>query len=161
MCVQDPPVVFGPLPGPNAAFDKNEYKEYTQSGTRVDYLVWPVMLLHQDGPVLCKGVAQCKRSHDPTVTKPRPAWEPSKSRSYDLYSEKHEDQIAKRDIKVATRSQYVQYGSADRYDEFSQLINDFLYYIQNIGHDRAKKRFGADKYYLCKQYCLQNGLIES
>lgn len=34
------------------------YQPYTRSGTRVDYVVWPAMLLREGGPVLAKGVAQ-------------------------------------------------------------------------------------------------------
>lgn len=38
-------------------FNKNHYTAYTKSGSRIDYIVWPIMFLHQNGPVLCKGVA--------------------------------------------------------------------------------------------------------
>ena len=34
-------------------------KAYTRTGALVDYLVWPVLMLHEGGPLLCKGVAQC------------------------------------------------------------------------------------------------------
>jgi hypothetical protein len=33
-------------------------KPYTTSGTFVDYIVWPALLLYKNGPVLVKGVAQ-------------------------------------------------------------------------------------------------------
>ncbi|XP_060575829.1 uncharacterized protein LOC132733245 isoform X1 [Ruditapes philippinarum] len=39
-------------------FDKNLYKEYTNSGPYIKYIVWPAMLLHENGPVVCKGIAQ-------------------------------------------------------------------------------------------------------
>ncbi|KAH3831012.1 hypothetical protein DPMN_104271 [Dreissena polymorpha] len=33
---------------------------YTASGTELDYVVWPAMLLHEGGPILFKGIAQFK-----------------------------------------------------------------------------------------------------
>lgn len=39
-------------------FEKNKFKDYTKRGMYIDFVVWPVMLLHKDGPVLCRGVAQ-------------------------------------------------------------------------------------------------------
>ena len=38
--------------------DKNSYREFTKSGEKVTYVVWPALHLHKDGPVLYKGVAQ-------------------------------------------------------------------------------------------------------
>jgi len=38
--------------------NKAEYKEYTQRGDYVDYVVWPVMYLYDGGSQLAKGVAQ-------------------------------------------------------------------------------------------------------
>lgn len=34
------------------------YRAYTVNGSKIRYVVWPPLLLHKDGPVLCKGVAQ-------------------------------------------------------------------------------------------------------
>ncbi|XP_053400033.1 uncharacterized protein LOC123557699 [Mercenaria mercenaria] len=39
-------------------FDKNMYKEYTSRGPLIKYVVWPALLLHEDGPMVSKGVAQ-------------------------------------------------------------------------------------------------------
>lgn len=39
-------------------FNRDVYKEYTKSGRYLDYVVWPVMFLHEGGPILMKGVAQ-------------------------------------------------------------------------------------------------------
>ncbi|XP_052798489.1 myosin-9-like [Mya arenaria] len=58
MCVQDPPVVFGPFPRRGDRFETDAYKAYTSSGPFVDFVVWPALYLHEDGPVLCKGIAQ-------------------------------------------------------------------------------------------------------
>lgn len=42
----------------NWRFEKSKFKDYTKRGMYIDFVVWPVMLLHKDGPVLCRGVAQ-------------------------------------------------------------------------------------------------------
>ncbi|XP_052078894.1 myosin-9-like isoform X2 [Mytilus californianus] len=56
--VQNPPMVidFEPV----QIFDKQFYREYTRSGTSVEYVVWPVLYLHKGGPILSKGVVQPK-----------------------------------------------------------------------------------------------------
>jgi len=59
--VQDPPVAFNWDVKPGSAFDPNSYRHYDRSGKIVEYLVWPVMLLYEGGPVLCKGVVQPKK----------------------------------------------------------------------------------------------------
>ena len=45
----------------NGAMDKNLFKAYTKTGPRIDYIVWPVMYLYENGPLLSQGVAQPKR----------------------------------------------------------------------------------------------------
>ena len=39
-------------------FNKTLFKEYTQRGMFMKFIVWPYMLLHENGPLLYKGVAQ-------------------------------------------------------------------------------------------------------
>ena len=58
MAVHDPPLVFGPLPHKYDTFDANLYRGYTKSGTLIDFTVWPVLYLHENGPVLSKGVVE-------------------------------------------------------------------------------------------------------
>lgn len=59
MCVQDPHVVIGNvIDNPDSTFDATKYKAYTKSGKRIAYFVWPPLYLHQDGPILAKGIAQ-------------------------------------------------------------------------------------------------------
>ncbi|XP_053389424.1 LOW QUALITY PROTEIN: golgin subfamily A member 4-like [Mercenaria mercenaria] len=58
MVIQDPPVAFAPLLRKGSGFNTDLYKPYTSSGTLVDYVVWPPLLLHEGGPILAKGVAQ-------------------------------------------------------------------------------------------------------
>ncbi|XP_053382818.1 putative leucine-rich repeat-containing protein DDB_G0290503 isoform X2 [Mercenaria mercenaria] len=63
MVIQDPPIVFAPEPGKGSNLNTDDLlKPYARSGTHVDYVVWPALLLHEGGPVLAKGVAQgyCK-----------------------------------------------------------------------------------------------------
>lgn len=60
MCVQDPPVNISWNVESGAKFNSDLYRHYTKTGYTVDFLVWPTLRLHQDGPLLCKGVAQGK-----------------------------------------------------------------------------------------------------
>ena len=43
---------------PNVIFNKDLFKEYTTRGYYLDYIVWPALFLHKDGPLLSKGIAQ-------------------------------------------------------------------------------------------------------
>ncbi|CAC5390528.1 unnamed protein product [Mytilus coruscus] len=38
--------------------DSNKFNKYNRSGVTVEYVVWPALLLHKDGPVLAKGTVQ-------------------------------------------------------------------------------------------------------
>ena len=58
MAVQDPPLAFGPLPQHLDRYNADMYREYTRSGTLVDFIVWPVLQLYENGPVLSKGVVE-------------------------------------------------------------------------------------------------------
>ncbi|KAL3878222.1 hypothetical protein ACJMK2_030589 [Sinanodonta woodiana] len=58
MSIQDPPVVLVQDPIKGDRFDTHIYRHYVNSGDTVDYVVWPALLLHKDGPVLTKGVSQ-------------------------------------------------------------------------------------------------------
>ncbi|CAC5390537.1 unnamed protein product [Mytilus coruscus] len=54
----NPPMVieydnFGDQP-----MDSNKFNKYNRSGITVEYVVWPALLLHEDGPVLAKGTVQ-------------------------------------------------------------------------------------------------------
>ena len=40
--------------------DTGTFKPYTRTGKFIDYIVWPALYLHENGPLLCKGVAQGK-----------------------------------------------------------------------------------------------------
>lgn len=45
------------------------YRAYTRSGDVIDYVVWPSLLLFEDGPLLYKGVAQLKKTSQPIIKK--------------------------------------------------------------------------------------------
>ncbi|XP_062604832.1 uncharacterized protein LOC134266631 [Saccostrea cucullata] len=56
--IQDPPLAFDwNFPEGSEMIDKY-VKVFTKSGSKIDFVVWPVMKLHVDGDVLCKGVIQ-------------------------------------------------------------------------------------------------------
>lgn len=62
MVVQSPPLVLHKYPNDQViAFDKNLYREYTATGPVVSFIVWPALLLEEDGAVLMKGVAEGKK----------------------------------------------------------------------------------------------------
>lgn len=56
--VQDPPCAISWDLRRGEPFQTDKYRVYMHSGKMVDYIVWPVLYLHQGGVVLCKGVAQ-------------------------------------------------------------------------------------------------------
>lgn len=60
MLLQDPPLVFHL--DEVKVFDSSKYKAYTVTGTRIDFVVWPPLLLYKKGSILTKGIAQCVRS---------------------------------------------------------------------------------------------------
>lgn len=53
ICLQIPPVVIV-----TDVERADLFRSYTKSGDVIDHIVWPALLLHEDGPVLYKGVAQ-------------------------------------------------------------------------------------------------------
>ncbi|WAQ98811.1 hypothetical protein MAR_023195 [Mya arenaria] len=57
MVVQTPPMDFKSA-RKGDHFDKNIFNYYTKSGKFIDVVVWPALLLHKDGPVVGKGIAQ-------------------------------------------------------------------------------------------------------
>ncbi|KAH3830594.1 uncharacterized protein LOC127877437 isoform X1 [Dreissena polymorpha] len=57
MCVQDPPAVLD-WSAQEGAFNVDLYRAYTKSGSQLEFVVWPIIYLHEGGPVLLKGVAQ-------------------------------------------------------------------------------------------------------
>jgi hypothetical protein len=60
MIIQDPPVCLYWDITPKETFNTTYFSHYTRSGKAYDYVVWPSMMLHENGPVLRKGVAQAQ-----------------------------------------------------------------------------------------------------
>ncbi|CAC5390538.1 unnamed protein product [Mytilus coruscus] len=58
MISADPPMVIEYEKFENKLMDSNKFNKYNRTGTTVEYVVWPVLLLHKDGPVLAKGSVQ-------------------------------------------------------------------------------------------------------
>ncbi|XP_021367111.1 uncharacterized protein LOC110459261 isoform X2 [Mizuhopecten yessoensis] len=59
MVVQDPPIVLHwPLDKQGSDIDRDMFNLYTKTGTKLNYEVWPALLLHTNGPLLRKGVVQ-------------------------------------------------------------------------------------------------------
>lgn len=58
IALQDPMMHLEEDLSTGAAFDKNVFKEFVQSGNCVNYVVWPALFLHKNGPLLYKGVVQ-------------------------------------------------------------------------------------------------------
>ncbi|XP_052277967.1 uncharacterized protein LOC127876661 isoform X2 [Dreissena polymorpha] len=54
MVVQIPATCFDWSTKHGSKFDASLYKQYTNSGNAVDFVVWPTLLLHEGGPVLLK-----------------------------------------------------------------------------------------------------------
>ncbi|KAL3879269.1 hypothetical protein ACJMK2_031571 [Sinanodonta woodiana] len=60
MQVQNPPVCIDLASKDGQPFLKDAYREYTSSGKKIAFIVWPALFLHEKGPLLIKGVAQGK-----------------------------------------------------------------------------------------------------
>ncbi|XP_052719869.1 uncharacterized protein LOC128191702 [Crassostrea angulata] len=58
MSVQDPPVVIDFIAVYGQAIDDKILRKFTKTGSKIDFLVWPVIRLHKNGPLLQKGVVQ-------------------------------------------------------------------------------------------------------
>ncbi|WAQ98874.1 hypothetical protein MAR_023247 [Mya arenaria] len=59
MVVQNPQMCFF-VPKSGTDVNTSMFKMYTRSGKAVDFIVWPAMMLHETGSVICKGVLQPK-----------------------------------------------------------------------------------------------------
>jgi len=61
MNIQDPPMVLYFECKKGEPFNKDFFAEYRISGKKYSYLVWPAVLLCQNGATVKKGVAQPKK----------------------------------------------------------------------------------------------------
>ncbi|XP_076117728.1 uncharacterized protein LOC143085329 [Mytilus galloprovincialis] len=60
MIMQDPPMILQEGPKPGSTYDRNIFREYTSSGTKVEFTIWPALILNEGGPLLVKGVVSVK-----------------------------------------------------------------------------------------------------
>lgn len=60
MIMQDPPMILQEGPKPGSTYDRNIFREYTSSGTKVEFTIWPALMLNEGGPLLVKGVVSVK-----------------------------------------------------------------------------------------------------
>lgn len=61
MNVQNPPVFMANDVESGDPFDVNKHKHYTNTGTVVDFVVWPTLHISKQGAILSKGVVQTRR----------------------------------------------------------------------------------------------------
>ncbi|XP_052279057.1 myosin-11-like isoform X2 [Dreissena polymorpha] len=61
MIAHDPPMYMDTDTDKHGiTFDTKLYEGYTKRGSQIDFVVWPALYLEKNGPLLHKGVAQCK-----------------------------------------------------------------------------------------------------
>ena len=58
MVMHSPPLCFDASGSKGGVFDKDTYRYYQTSGTKLNFIVWPAFQLHKAGPLLSKGVAE-------------------------------------------------------------------------------------------------------
>lgn len=56
MNIQDPPMYL--QFESSDVIDRSMFRLFTRNGERLEYVVWPALLLHENGPLVQKGVAQ-------------------------------------------------------------------------------------------------------
>jgi hypothetical protein len=58
MCIQDPPLVveYDNLEG--KPVNRSKFNLYDRNGTITEFVVWPALLLHKNGPILAKGIVE-------------------------------------------------------------------------------------------------------
>ena len=58
MIVQNPRMILVEGPSRGNTYDRTVFREFTSSGSKVFFTVWPALYLHEDGPLLIKGVVK-------------------------------------------------------------------------------------------------------
>lgn len=58
MVYKYPPFYLKPSEKRGSKINNDLYRPYTRDGEKVDYCVWPALFLHENGPLLCKGIVQ-------------------------------------------------------------------------------------------------------
>lgn len=60
MVLQSPQLCIESTYKPEDNFNTNNYKYYKTKGNKYKFIVWPVLYLHKNGPILLKGVAEAE-----------------------------------------------------------------------------------------------------
>jgi len=60
MVIKEPPMVLVHDQMEGQPIDRNLFSVYTKRGSVVDFVIWPALILHKNGPILSKGVVQGK-----------------------------------------------------------------------------------------------------
>ena len=58
MCIQDPPLVMEYENLEGKPVDRSKFNLYATNATITEFVVWPALLLHKNGPILAKGVVE-------------------------------------------------------------------------------------------------------
>lgn len=58
ICIADPPMVIEYKHFERYKIDSTKFNKYNRSGITVEFVVWPALLLYENGPVLAKGTVQ-------------------------------------------------------------------------------------------------------
>ena len=58
MIVQNPRMILVEGPPRGNTYDRTVFREFTSSGSKVVFTVWPALYLHEGGPLLVKGVVK-------------------------------------------------------------------------------------------------------
>ncbi|KAL4230974.1 hypothetical protein ACF0H5_011347 [Mactra antiquata] len=123
MVVQDPPLFFDLDVTEYEEFDKSRYREYTKSGTKIEFLVWPAMYLKK-GTLLVKGIAQGYGAKDQT----RPQTAPPAFRS-DVSSPREsqlQDTRARQDLRHTVFQSHSGYTGQTQDRNYEQSTNSSL-----------------------------------
>jgi hypothetical protein len=179
--VQDPPLAFGQIVTKGEKLNTNIYKAYTIRGDRVAFLVWPALLLHENGPVLCKGIAQ-------GITNERskmaiPSSEQNKAVASNLITKENNEGInlhKSYNAHVYASNEFMKDQRRDQTSSYNQItmqttgvnytpaqlsppldidVDRFLRYRDRHGRETARDMIGHQKYDDIRTYCIQIGII--
>lgn len=135
MNMHNPPVALGLPTAKDSPFDGNAYKEYTRTGTTVDFVVWLPLLLHKNGPLLQKGVLQPNQSMGRSVRQKALSAPPnfSKSRPNKEQSDTSDPQVDRLNVGGRTTQEPSVHGTyqergTDKYfygNQYQQTVSGY------------------------------------
>jgi hypothetical protein len=179
--VQNPPLVFGPIVIKGEKFNTNMYKAYGKRGDRVAFVAWPALLLHENGPILCKGTAQgienernkmaipSSEQKKDVASKPvtmendeginlHKSYDPHVYVSNNFMMDPRSQQISSYN-QIAMQTTDLNYTPAQFSPPSDIDVDRFLRYRERYGRETAKDMIGHQKYDDIRSYCIQNGFI--